>query len=110
VVEDEWLIAMQIAKDVRELGCRVLGPAPSVAAAQELIEDERPQAALLDIRLGRETVYGLADVLVERRVPFAFVTAFLRKDLPPRFVSIPMLTKPFGSGALKAGVSALLLP
>jgi DNA-binding response OmpR family regulator len=108
VVEDEWLIATQIAHDVRSLDCRVLGPAPSVAVAQALLEGEVPQAALLDIRLGRETVFCVADLLAERKVPFAFVTAFTDDDLPPRFADRPLLTKPFRGVALKAEVAALL--
>ncbi|MBR0665541.1 response regulator [Roseomonas hellenica] len=110
VVEDEWLIATQIAHDLQSLDCRVLGPAPSVAVARALLEDEVPRAALLDIRLGRETVFALADLLTDRKVPFAFLTAFTRDDLPPRFADCPLLTKPFGGGALKAEVAALLRP
>lgn len=108
VVEDEWIIAAQIAHDLQSLDCRVLGPAPSITVAQALLEEEVPQAALLDIRLRQGCVFAFADVLTDRKVPFAFVTAYTRDDLPPRFADCPVLTKPFSDGALKAEVAALL--
>ena len=39
VVEDEWLIAIDIQMMIEDLGYHVVGPASSVAAAMSLIEN-----------------------------------------------------------------------
>ena len=52
VVEDEYLIAMQVKRWLQVAGCEVLGPVPSVDQALDLIETCCPDAAVLDVDLG----------------------------------------------------------
>lgn len=68
VVEDEMLNAMLIEDLLLDLGCEVIGPAATVAGGLELARRERPQAAVLDVNLGSERVYPLADVLRRNRL------------------------------------------
>ena len=70
VVEDEFLIAMDLEAMLRDHGWRVLGPAATVAEALHLLEDgEMPDVALLDVNLRGETVVPVAEVLRERGEP-----------------------------------------
>ena len=48
VVEDEYLIAMQVKRWLQVAGCEVLGPVPSVDQALDLIETCCPDAAVLE--------------------------------------------------------------
>lgn len=95
VVEDEYLIANDIANALEEAGATVLGPVPSAEAAASLIADEpRIDGALLDINLGGSMVFDIADTLVSRAIPFAFVTGYDRWAIPERFADAPRLEKP----------------
>ena len=70
VVEDEYVIAADMARSLEDLGMTVAGPVASVADALGTIEREpAPDAAILDISLGGEKVFTLADTLLERGVP-----------------------------------------
>lgn len=81
LVEDSFLVASAMRRMVEELGCTVVGPAPDVERALELLESERCDAAILDINLGGETVQPVADRLAEMRTPFLFVTGYLSPEL-----------------------------
>jgi CheY-like chemotaxis protein len=79
VVEDEFLIAMDLEAMLTEHGWRVLGPAATVAQALDLLEDgEMPDVALLDVNLRGETVVPVAEVLRERGVPIVLASAYSR--------------------------------
>jgi DNA-binding response OmpR family regulator len=108
VVENEWIIAEAIARSLRRWGWRVLGPAASVAAALDLLEREPPAAALLDASLGHAASFLVADTLIARGIPFAFVSGRSIAELPPRYADRPLLGKPFSEEALQAEVAALL--
>lgn len=100
IVEAEWAAATLIANSVRKPGCRVVGPAASVVHAIALLYGEAPDAALLDVTLGMESSYLIADALSECGIPFAFVTATPRDALPARFAGREVLPKPFSPWAL----------
>jgi CheY-like chemotaxis protein len=51
VVEDEFLIALDLLAILDDLGCVALGPAPTVAEALHLLAADPPDAALLDMNL-----------------------------------------------------------
>jgi DNA-binding NtrC family response regulator len=78
LVEDEYMIALDLAQWLEELGMRVIGPAGSVADALRLVEAnaEKIDGALLDINLRGERVYPVAEALVARGLPFAFTSGY----------------------------------
>ncbi|WP_299564362.1 hypothetical protein [uncultured Sulfitobacter sp.] len=59
VVEDEWLIALDIEMMIEEAGHTVVGPAQIVAAALTMIQDNAIEAALLGVTLGSEKFLSL---------------------------------------------------
>ena len=63
VVEDDFLLATDICRELRELGATVLGPAPTPFYAAQLIGRRRIDAAVLDVRLHGTTVFEVADML-----------------------------------------------
>lgn len=101
VVEDEYIIAADLAASLEELGVTVIGPANSIADALNLLESEpTPDAAVLDVNLGREKVYPVADALRERGVPFVFPTGYDDWIVPDQYAGAPRCEKPIDVRAL----------
>jgi CheY-like chemotaxis protein len=95
VVEDEFLIALDIAGALEQGGLEVSGPFACVRDALSALEREHVDGALLDANLGGEPVGKVADALLARRVPFAFVSGYGREQLPPQHRGAPLIGKPF---------------
>ena len=102
VVEDEYMIAMDIAHTLEELGAEVVGPAGSVADALLLVQDEdsRIDAAVLDINLRDERVFPVAEALIARGVPFVFATGYDASVIPSAYAAAPRCEKPVNKTSL----------
>ena len=100
VVEDEFLVALDMEIVLGEAGFDVLGPAGSVEEALRLIAGHQPAAALLDNNLNGESVGPVAAALSARHVPFAFVSGNDRTSLPSAFDHVLLVGKPFNSAHL----------
>lgn len=72
VVEDEFIIALDLSETVRDLGYALEGPYADKQKAFEAIEDELPDCAILDVFTGDGEVYPLADALTEAGVQIIF--------------------------------------
>ncbi len=96
IVEDEYATAREASERLAELGAEVIGPVASVSDALDIVEhrDHQIDGALLDISLHGETVYPVAAFLKMRRVPFAFVTGYEQRQVPPFYRSVPTFSKP----------------
>jgi DNA-binding response OmpR family regulator len=109
VVEDEHVTALNLMKILEDAGCKVIGPAATVAGAHACIADNRIDAALLDINLGKDTrIFPVAEVLAALHVPFAFVSGHPRTLMPPHLHGHVFIAKPFGPGEIIATVKKLL--
>jgi PAS domain S-box-containing protein len=102
VVEDEALVAMALRESLSELGYSVIGPFSRIAEALLALRNARVDAAVLDVNLGGEVVYPLADVLAADQVPFIFVTGYGADEIERRFASVPVLQKPIELDALQS--------
>ncbi len=106
VVEDETMVAMMLEDMLEEFGCVIAGVAGTVDQALERIEAIASiDAAILDVNLGGEKIYPVADVLTELEVPFVFSTGYGPGDLSQRYPHSQTLAKPYEASAL-AGVLA----
>lgn len=94
VVEDDYFLADAMSRMLQAGGAEVVGPVPSVAAALRLLRTRRPDAAVLDVNIGQETVFPVADALAADGVPFLFVTAADKVARPERHDMAPWLSKP----------------
>jgi DNA-binding response OmpR family regulator len=109
IVEDDALIAMELAERLTDLGHAVLGPAHSISEAEALIAKERPDGALLDANLAGQSSVSLGMALVGRGVPVAFCTGYDHvKGAPPELASAPVLVKPYSDAELKATLAKLV--
>lgn len=108
-VEDEYYLAMDLERDLTTAGATVLGPVPSVEKALALIASEpRIDAAVLDINLGGDMSFPVADVLVARGIPFVITTGYVDGDLTKRYPYIALCEKPIEWTKLSAALVAAL--
>jgi CheY-like chemotaxis protein len=94
VVEDEYLIADDLARELEAHGFLVIGPVATIEAAVEAIGSSQPDFAILDINLRGERVFPLADILSVRGIPYVFATGYDADVIPPRFAEILRHEKP----------------
>lgn len=95
IAEDELLIAVDLAEAFEREGAKVVGPVSSVEKALSLLEKEGAiDFGVLDLDLGGELVYPLADELVQRNIPFMFTTGYDAGAIPSRFEDVIRLEKP----------------
>lgn len=78
--------------------------ASSVADALNFLENtcDRLDGAILDVNLGGEDCYPIAEELERRAVPFAFATGYGAQSIQPRYAHHAQLAKPFELVALKS--------
>ena len=96
VVEDEYLIAMNLQDGLENAGSVVLGPVPSVEKAIKKIESEpHIDAAVLDVNLGGALAYPVADLLVARKIPFVFTSGYEDNVLRSRYFGVKNCPKPY---------------
>ena len=76
IVEDEMMVSMLIEDMLSDLGCIVVGPAARLDEAIELVNAGGIDCAVLDVNLGGQPIFPLADLLREKGRPFAFATGY----------------------------------
>lgn len=108
VVEDDYLIAMDVDNALRQAGAQVLGPVPGVAEAMALVRTVNLDAAVLDVALGRETAHELAKELRARRTPFVLATGNVNVAGQPDFEGAPVLEKPVRSQDLVRAIAGIM--
>ena len=109
VVEDEPLVAMELADELQDMGAKVIGPAGTLEGALALVDAHGIDAAVLDIKLKSDLVYPVADVLVGRGVPFIFATGYDSGDLPTGYAQVPTYQKPASAAAVLGLLAASVL-
>jgi PAS domain S-box-containing protein len=108
MVEDEFLVGMMAKKTLEQLGAKVSGPYARLADGIAAARSERFDGALLDFNLAGELAEPLADLLLARGVPFAFVTGYQRDSIDRRYATVPLLQKPVEPDALEQVLLSLL--
>jgi CheY-like chemotaxis protein len=112
IIEDEPVIALDIASHIEQVGHTVVGIAATAEEAVTLAEREQPGLVLADIQLGDGSsgIDAANEILSSLRVPIVFVTAFPERLLTgqrpePTFV----VTKPFAVDTLSVAISQALI-
>ena len=110
VVEDEILIAMEIAAIFEEAGVEVIGPANTIDQAQALLAQHARNldAAVLDLNVAGASIDTVIAVLKERGVPYACMTGYTSGDGSGLGADVPVIRKPFPPEQMLAAVRTLL--
>lgn len=102
VVEDDYMIAQDVRDDLEKAGAIVIGPTPSVSGAMSLLEDEASvDAAVLDVNLGGERSFPVAEALKDKSIPFLFATGYNSADIPPEWRTATIVMKPLRIAAVE---------
>ncbi len=107
IIEDEPVIAMDIAGIVESLGHEVIGVAGRQAEAVELARKHQPGLVLADVQLqdGDSGIVTVQEIMLSMDAPVIFVTGFPERLLTgdrvePAFI----VTKPFDPETLKVAI------
>ncbi|GLK76647.1 response regulator [Methylopila jiangsuensis] len=105
VVEDEAMISMMIEDMLLDHGVDVVGPAGGVAQAMKLLDAAALDGALLDVNLGGEKSFPVADALAAKGVPIVFTTGYGEAGVIGRYPDARTLQKPFVAADLIEALS-----
>lgn len=101
IVEDEALVAIDLAMQVEDLGEEVVGPMSSLESGIKAAEKEPLDFALLDINLRGKRSTPIAERLEARGVPFVFLTGYDSPRIEEEYSSDEIIPKPISSNDLK---------
>ncbi len=107
LVEDELMVAMLVETVLQDEHCDIVGPIGDVAAALSAACGERLDLAVLDINLGGEMVFPVAEALTERGVPFLLLSGY-GEGAVPSDRNWPVHAKPFRLDELIGVLSRLV--
>jgi light-regulated signal transduction histidine kinase (bacteriophytochrome) len=108
LVEDSLIIALD-AEDILQRFGATITTASTVDAAHDRLDETRFDFAILDINLGDQTSFGIADRLQDMGVPFFFASGYGEQaNLPMEHRARPVVQKPYTTGNIIRSVEDLL--
>jgi two-component system, response regulator PdtaR len=106
VVEDEFLLAMELQALLEQRGCTVLGPVPTIGQALAMLDRAKPEVAVLDVNLKGQRATPVAAALQDRVV---LITGYSKLQLnEPELRDAPRLDKPVNGRDLKCALAHAL--
>ncbi len=111
VLEDNFLIAMDMGEILSALGVKSVHTATTAEKAMEIVAARSIDFAILDINLGDETSFTVAESLIARGINFGFTSGYGDLlALPSHLRDIPRIEKPFSEGSLSSLIEAAFRP
>jgi light-regulated signal transduction histidine kinase (bacteriophytochrome) len=108
LVEDSLIIALDAEDILQRFGATIV-TASTPDAAHERLGEMRPDFAILDINLGDQTSFGIADHLHDLGIPFFFASGYGEQaNLPMEHRARPVVQKPYTTGNIMRSVQDLL--
>ncbi|MBO9193641.1 response regulator [Rhizobium sp. 16-449-1b] len=102
VLEDSLIIAMEAEDILRAVGVETIDICNSVEQANEAIQADSYDFALLDVNLGEVMSFDFARRLVAAEIRFGFVSGYSDTlDFPEDLQNRPLLVKPFDEDAMR---------
>ena len=101
LLEDEAIINFAITDMLHEFGCRV-SACMHLHEALAMIEQDLPDAAVLDVNIRGKMSYEVAEKLHEKGVPVVFLTGYATPGATGKWNKFPHCFKPCVSAELKA--------
>jgi len=109
IVEDDPFIAMDLQDTFEDAGFNVLGPVASVDPGLEIIRKTKPDVAMLDYNLGRETSIPIAHKLDAIKIPYVFLSGQVSRVVTANVkTEHKVIMKPFNAEALISYVNKLV--
>lgn len=102
IVEDEPLIAMMLEDFLDAIDHQVAGSVDCVPDALSRIEEGGFDLAILDVNLGGEPCWPVADRLVEQGKPFILASGGYLNEPPERHAGAPTVERPYTLDAVRS--------
>ena len=109
VVEDEYMLADELEMELLDAGAIVLGPVGTIEDAVDLIRSkDEIDGAILDVNLGGEMIFPVADLLIERGVPLVFTTGYDASIIPSHLKHVVRCEKPINIVRITQAIGRLI--
>jgi DNA-binding response OmpR family regulator len=110
ILEDEYLIAMDVEQSCLEWGASEVTILRSLDQMRDQpLDQPRFDAAIVDLRLGGESTTYFARELAKRRIPFVFATGLSDVgELAESFPDVPVIGKPYSGDELVRILAAVI--
>ena len=109
LVEDDVMICLLFEDMLQEFGCEIVGPACDLERATDLAQGEASiDVAVLDVNLGGQVVFPVAEILAKRGVPILFATGLGADGLPEAWRGYQTVQKPMGMQEFAASLGNTL--
>ena len=109
IVEDEALVAIVLRDELQEAGYKVLDLTDRHAEALEVAKAEKPDLALVNIRLaGRDDGIELAEHLKALGIPVLLISGQVSRASSAKTVAIGSMPKPYDAAEMVLAVAHLL--
>ena len=96
ILDDEVIVAMDLADMLRDLGHSVVVTANRVDQGLEFATNGNLDMAILDINVHGSVSFPIARILQSRSVPVIFASGYGERGLIDGFRDALVLTKPYG--------------
>jgi len=108
IVEDEALLALELESEIEAAGHSVIGVAAASKAARQLVEEDRPDFAFVDIHLiDGPTGIDVGRFLAEKDIPYVFVSGNIKR-IPEDFAgAVGAIEKPYTVNGLQNALEYL---
>ena len=108
ILEDEYFLADDLARALRDAGAQPVGPVNSVQQAEDLVARETPDAAILDLNLRGEMASGFVERLAASNVRCLIVSGYASDSFPDIGSGVPRMEKPVSPASVMASLAAEL--
>lgn len=110
LVEDEAIIALLLERILKGLGISVLGPIGQLTEALDIARSQQFDGAILDVSVRGGQIYPVADLLLERGIPFVLTTGHSAEHLPANLRTQRLLRKPYSTEQFTAALECFERP
>jgi len=108
LVEDETLIRMMVVDMVVELGHTIAAEAADLKHGLVLAQKATFDFAILDMQLLDGSSEPIAEILQQRKIPFALATGYNALHVPKRYDGCAILQKPFEMTKLQTCIEEMV--
>jgi DNA-binding response OmpR family regulator len=107
VLEDEMVLAMHLEDLILDIPGASATLVASLEEAMAAAETGNFRAAILDVNLGGRHSFPVADLLKARSIPYAFVTGYGNRLIPPEHAEAPIVEKPFTAEQISGVIASM---
>ncbi|MCA0199937.1 MAG: response regulator [Proteobacteria bacterium] len=108
LIEDETMVSFLIEEMLEQLGAASVRHAARLDAGLALVAAKLPALAILDVNIGGETAFPIAEKLETSGIPFVFITGYGRDGVHGRWAAHEVLQKPLTVAEFEQGLRRVI--